>query len=382
MVLENNEDDTEEDTIPDESEDLQNLDADQDAEAEDNSPDTSLLSLDDSPTDEHDVLEEESQNPFPTPAHIDDTEIDALADDSPDNLPLSDAPLEGPAGLSEEALAKLGYNISTPNEACSGRIEHASEADGEQLTGWRGDDDLFGAAGDDVIDGFGGADFIDGGAGDDILMGDAGNDILLGGDGDDTLHGGEGQDILDGGDGDDDLRGNTNIGIEQLYPAWSSAYVTYDGEVSDSYFEMLDLLESKAFEEADFSSDILYGGAGEDMLVAGIGDVMTGGDGSDDFILGPWLADASEADLSAEPALITDFDPEEDSLVIVHDAETEAAPDDISVVLTEDGDSLVKQGDTVLARVAGVQITEADVVVAEYGDYFTDFVQADHAIAR
>ena len=131
----------------------------------------------------------------------------------------------------------------------------------DHLIGTPGDEDnLFGGAGNDTLEGLGGHDVLSGGLGDDSvssvggtggtrilpesrLYGDEGNDTLLSGDATDSLEGGTGDDLLIGGGGDDILNG-------------------------------------------DLGADTLDGGTGADILTAGedaSDDVMTGGEGEDDF---------------------------------------------------------------------------------------------------
>jgi Ca2+-binding RTX toxin-like protein len=62
-----------------------------------------------------------------------------------------------------------------------------------------------GGAGDDYIDGAGGDDILDGGADNDIILGGSGNDIIEGGSGNDTIYGGTGDDVIAGGDGNDTI---------------------------------------------------------------------------------------------------------------------------------------------------------------------------------
>lgn len=65
-----------------------------------------------------------------------------------------------------------------------------------------GDDNFFGSFGDDVINAL---------AGDDIVVGLSGNDQIFGSAGNDQLFGVDGDDLLDGGSGDDRLTGSTPI---------------------------------------------------------------------------------------------------------------------------------------------------------------------------
>ena len=57
--------------------------------------------------------------------------------------------------------------------------------------------------------------------------------------------------------------------------------------------------------------DFLNGGDGADTLEIGAGDVATGGEGADLFLLGDWI-DGTEA------ATLMDFDPAEDQLMVLY----------------------------------------------------------------
>lgn len=156
--------------------------------------------------------------------------------------------------------------------------------DGEDaLSGGAGDDDLFGHNGDDTLRGGEGADSLVGSADNDLLYGESGDDALHGDLGDDTLDGGEGADVLFGGWGNDVIIGAPD-------------------RVSDS-----DL-------------DYLNGGGGDDLIIAGSGDIVTAGDGQDSIALGDWL--------SAERATeILDFVAAEDRLMIIYDDTNADLPD-------------------------------------------------------
>jgi Ca2+-binding RTX toxin-like protein len=126
-----------------------------------------------------------------------------------------------------------------------------------------------------------GDDALQGSAGNDSLLGDSGADALQGGLDDDTLSGGQGADSLFGGWGNDVLNGvedDTNIdGIQDI-------------------------------DDADY----LNGGGGDDQILVGQGDIVTAGAGEDTIVLGDWITEGHAAE-------ITDFDSEEDSILVVWD---------------------------------------------------------------
>ena len=79
------------------------------------------------------------------------------------------------------------------------------------ITGGSTNQRINGLGGHDTINGLGGHDTLVGGDGNDGLLGDTGNDRLFGGNGNDGLFGGTGNDRLFGGNGNDRLVGVYNI---------------------------------------------------------------------------------------------------------------------------------------------------------------------------
>lgn len=181
--------------------------------------------------------------------------------------------------------------------------------DNDLLGGLDGNDTLYGDAGDDRLFTSAGDDVGLGGAGDDkVFLGDgndttlapsgiaqdAGNDFIRGGDGDDMLVDGHGTNHIHG-----DLGNDTVIAVDGLNP---------DGSID-------------ATDEAG-SSDTLHAGYGNDTLVGDDGDIMTGGEGQDNFVV------ATASDAPGAPAVITDFDFRDDLFSLVFLDET---PDDPTV---------------------------------------------------
>jgi hypothetical protein len=168
-------------------------------------------------------------------------------------------------------------------------------AEGAVLRGTVADDTLIGGAGNDTLIGAGGNNLLRADAGDNLLRGGEGDDWLIGGSGNDTLEGGWGNDLLIAGAGANVLMGGA--GNDTLV----GAYLDASGQ--------------------DLSgANFLNGGGGDDLLIAGQGDVLTGGEGADDFALGDWL-------LGRAPAMIMDYTPTEDRIVLHYDPARLAAPE-------------------------------------------------------
>jgi hypothetical protein len=86
-------------------------------------------------------------------------------------------------------------------------VSATAVANGTQVPGTKGDDELNMLGGSDKVYARAGDDTVDGGAGNDRLRGGKGDDALFGGDDNDRLRGGQDNDFLDGGDGNDYLNG-------------------------------------------------------------------------------------------------------------------------------------------------------------------------------
>ena len=258
------------------------------------------------------------------------------------------------------------------------------------MGGGSDDDDsvaLEGTDGADTLEGEEGADFIDGQAGDDIMNGLAGNDTIFGREGDDVLEGADGDDMLCSGDGDDVVTGN--VGQDLIEGQGGDDFVSGDygwdnvrgddgnytviggrgsdlvagGEGDDVVFggiiegvplsldEMVALRDGGSLADINGGIDLrddslgntVTGGGGDDDLIIGSGDLAGGGEGLDTFHI------MSEQNGDTE-ATIANFNANDDAItVIVEDTDVEA---DITVA-DENGDSVIRMGDTVLARVTG-----------------------------
>jgi len=172
------------------------------------------------------------------------------------------------------------------------------EAGTDSLYGRIGNDTLFGGADADTLDGGIGNDSLDGGTGDDLISGGDGDDRIVGGDGADTILFGSGNDVVFGGDGNDyidDIGGSELAGVNTIYGGggddriWAGLGddLVFGGIGNDSLYGESgnDLLDGEAGNDALFGgagNDTLTGGDGDDTLQGGVGnDTLTGGAGLD-----------------------------------------------------------------------------------------------------
>ena len=167
--------------------------------------------------------------------------------------------------------------------------------DGDDLISLTGGNFLvYGGDGDDAIDLFSSAGIVFGGTGDDVissihdssfLSGDSGNDTLLGSNGDDTLVGGDEADLIYGGAGNDLLVGHGRWLVDP----------------GDRIATLESIISSEP--------DEIFGGVGDDTIVATSGDTVYGGEGSDHIIayLKPGDNSVFLKDFNVEDAVIFDI---------------------------------------------------------------------------
>ena len=107
------------------------------------------------------------------------------------------------------------------------------------------------------------------------------------------------------------------------------------------------------------SRDYLNGGGGDDLIVAGAGDVVTSGEGTDRIALGDWIG-------SGGAAQITDYHAQDDSLLFVWDDSAAAGAEPPLAILPDPdlpGQSLVMLDDIIVARVAGDSVALDDIAL-------------------
>lgn len=183
-------------------------------------------------------------------------------------------------------------------------------AGNDRLFGNGGDDQLEGAPGDDELHGDdpasanwrGGADELRGGDGADRLFGQGGGDQLHGGRGDDVLAGGGGSDWLDGGDGDDRLyadaagvadlpdssvRGTRHPSADDVPTTLAGRTYLPTGSAVPAFDDLLKKVNDRRTTGHDSgTTNELYGGQGDDLLVSGEGrDWLEGGPGADVYVI-------------------------------------------------------------------------------------------------
>lgn len=277
-------------------------------------------------------------------------------------------------------LAILGLDLGSDDEENSVEVEGTEEAD--RIEGELGDDFLDGHGGDDVLNGRAGDDTIFGREGDDVLEGADGNDMLCSGEGDDVITGNRGQDLIEGQGGDDFVSGDYgwdsvfgNEGNDTVLGGRGSDVVN-GGEDDDLVFGgiidgvPLNLEELEALRDGSSLSDLnggidmrddslsntVWGGAGDDDLILGSGDIADGNSGADTYHI---MSEQVNSEEIGAP-VISSFAANEDAITIIVD-DTDA---DADISVTDDGDdSVIRMGDTVLARVEGSAgtLTAADI---------------------
>ena len=227
--------------------------------------------------------------------------------------------------------------------------------DDDILLGGTGEDDLLGGEGVDTLIGGPDDDLLMGEAGADVLSGWAGNDFMTGGDGDDELYGNEGNDFIIGGDGADILKGadgdDVLIGVEDTVNdlSYNQAKLWMNG-VDPSDNPGVEF----SYNDTDIG-DVLDGGAGNDILALGNGDIGTGGEGADGFNVVSWINEGEEA-------TITDFDATEDAIIVAYPAGTTVP--EIGVETDGDDAQIFADGKLIAVVIGGA----STVTLAAIGD--------------
>ncbi len=155
--------------------------------------------------------------------------------------------------------------------------------DNDRLFGEAGDDELFGEDGNDTLYGGEGSDGVYGGDNNDYVFGEGGDDYELeGGRGNDTISGGLGNDLIQGGDGFDRVweSGNANFQLTDTQLIGSNGYGTDKLEEIEEAL-LVGGASNNRIDASGFSGNtMLYGLLGRDLLIGGsTTDQLIGGDG-------------------------------------------------------------------------------------------------------
>lgn len=248
-----------------------------------------------------------------------------------------------PYAHSEEQDLDTGGGNSEPDDVSdilAGDDHIVGTDDGDAFRGGAGGDTLLGGAGDDTIEGEDGDDLITGDLGDDDLYGGAGYDFIYGGKGEDDISGGADGDTIYGGEGDDLIYGGT--GDDKLIDVFGKNVV--DGGLGDDVLRV-----GKA--------STAFGGDGDDSIYLMDGGTAFGGDGAD-ILTVELSGDASRM------AVVRDFDPEQDALIVQLPEGTEISS--LVVEQITEGWTVMLNGAAVV-RVIGPASFGADDVVVMIG---------------
>lgn len=167
-------------------------------------------------------------------------------------------------------------------------MNYGSQAGG---TGNAADNIIIGNAAANIIEGRGGRDSIGGGDGNDRLDGGAGNDTLAGGAGADVLLGGAGADLMTGGAGSDiyEVDSVDDIVTELAGEGIADNVFAYvDFALADDLENLLMNYGVQTYGFGNGGNNIIVGNDQANIVEGRAGyDTLTGGGGSDLFIISP-----------------------------------------------------------------------------------------------
>jgi len=198
----------------------------------------------------------------------------------------------------------------------------------DTIDGGDGNDDIRAGEGEDFVEGGAGNDFIRGGADDDELYGNDGNDRIFADRGDDFVDGGRGSDVIRGGQGADTIFGGVSSVLDEndLPISRSGSVDDINGEAGDDLIfawgngstVLGGIVDDDEFDD---------GGSTDDTLVAVSGDVVMSGQQGENTIvaLANLQDDTTLAPETLTTAAVTDFDLDDDALVLTVDHSSDAA---------------------------------------------------------
>ncbi len=157
----------------------------------------------------------------------------------------------------------------------------------DRIVAGAGNDTILAGAGNDEVDGGSGDDLIDGGAGDDYLAGGSGDDTFIGGAGSDTFNGGSGLDIIDYSNSGSGINVDLSTGAMSGGDAGNDVIQGgIDGIIGSDYNDTLTGFDHSSNDPADTYTNVLSGGAGDDVIIGKGGDDSLYGGADDDTIEG------------------------------------------------------------------------------------------------
>lgn len=275
--------------------------------------------------------------------------------------------------------------------------DDTEETEDDKITGTDARDFLeLGDSSDDLnIDSGLGFDVLRSGSGNDSIVSGDGGDIIHAGDGNDTIEAGDGPDLVYSGNGDDlidlsegddrwyDLNDDsytlsqqgadlTETGNDTVYGGAGNDAMYSDGGADSLFGEdgndtligenssstiLYTIQRPEDGWVADGPAAYLNGGDGNDVLAGNDGDTLVGGEGRDMFwaIVGG-IATPDEIVVLDDPVIIEDFDPDEDSLIVL--SNDSDLPDSVLAEDPETGDAVYMIDDRIVVRLVGVSAAE------------------------
>ncbi|WP_372885096.1 calcium-binding protein [Shimia sp.] len=222
------------------------------------------------------------------------------------------------------------------------------QGDNDLVMGTEGDDAVDTGAGEDVVFGDEGNDTIYGGTEGDLLLGGSDDDLLQGAQGDDVLVGGDGVDTLIGNSGNDYIDGSSTMDVDALVASLATAQTSAD---LDFVFDVSSL-------DTD-DGDVIEGRGGNDALIMGSADSVSGGDGLDEFAAGQWIR-------PGEPAIVEDYTAGDDIITYTFEG---ATPPTLTTSLdgaTGDVTVFADGQEVIVVLGAGAAFDENDILLLQY----------------
>jgi len=244
------------------------------------------------------------------------------------------------------ALMGLGILSMFAGDDDGGGDEGTEGADG--YLGTEEANTFSGNGGSDLLAGFGGDDVLSGGDGGDWIFALDGNDSVSGDSGNDVIVGGEGADTLAGGTGNDFVEAANVIDEPALLESLKSARA------------LTDIVFQYDLSQPSDAGDLVDLGEGNDTVVMGSDDTITGGSGADKFSGGDWIEPGNAA-------IISDYDADEDVITFAYDANDPTPVLDV-FLNKQTGHAHVRSGnqDVVVVENAGSDFTISMIKLTPY----------------